>query len=124
MTPVAPTTLVKVAASPALSCTVATGAVAAPAAGELTKLTEPVALEPTATVAGKLANAAAMSAATAATLNSAVLLAGLVSLPAPVVAVPATPPATWVNPIVALMVAPGASVGAMPVKLATPVAGL
>ena len=99
----------------------ATGVVAAPA-GRIDELTEPVALEPTATVAGKSANAAAMSAATAATLNSAVSLAGSVSLPAPVVAVRPRQRDLG-EPDGGADGRPGRQRGRMPVKLATPVAG-
>ncbi|MDO9352222.1 MAG: hypothetical protein Q7T55_00915, partial [Solirubrobacteraceae bacterium] len=107
---VAPTTLVMVAATPGVNCSVMVAAVAVPGP-TLVKLTEPVTLEPTGAEAGKFAKLAEMSALTEATLNVAVLLAGLVSLLALPVPVPATPVALWVKPMLALMAPPTASVG-------------
>ena len=123
VTPVAPTTSVKVAASRARSCTVATGVVAVPQRriDEADRAGGAGADRDGGREVGKRRGYVGGDRGHA---EQRRVVGRVGALPAPVVAVPATPPATWVNPIVALMVAPGASVGATPVKLATPVPGL
>ena len=85
--------------------------VAVPVATTLmfTKLTVPTTTELIGAIAGKPTKLTLISATEAATLNVAVLFAKLISLIAPVVAVPCMPVVVWVKLIDALIVKPGAT---------------
>lgn len=81
----------------------------------MAKLTVPVTVLPADAFSGNPAKLALMSAALAATLNVAVLLAAMVSLIAPVVPVPATPVVVCKKLIEALTVAPGVTLASVAV---------
>ena len=88
----------------------------------LAKLTVPLTVLPTGAAACGMSTTALISAASGATLSTPVLLAGLASLAAPMVAVALTVLLGWVKLIAAVMVVLGATVAGTLGKVTTPVA--